>query len=71
VQQVMSNLQINSQNALKLLLKAVEQMPVERTCRCGSTLEHAVITEREKIPHEALAKVKLLVGKYLSQEVVK
>ncbi|MBI2815879.1 MAG: S-methyl-5'-thioadenosine phosphorylase [Acidobacteria bacterium] len=71
VQQVMCNLQSNSQNAIKLLLKAVEQMPAERNCRCGSTLEYALITEREKIPHETLKKLKLLVGKYLSQEVVK
>ena len=71
VEQIISNLHKNSANAVKLLLRAVEGMPSERACRCGESLACAIITEREKIPHETLAKLKLIVGKYLSKDTVK
>jgi 5'-methylthioadenosine phosphorylase len=66
VQQVMSNLAKNSENAIKLLLASVSAMPRERTCRCGSALAHAIVTEREKMPHDTLAKIQLLISKYIS-----
>jgi 5'-methylthioadenosine phosphorylase len=71
VEQIISNLLKNSENAIKLLLRAVETMPMERGCRCGAALQSAIITEREKMPHETLVKLRLLVGKYLSQEMAK
>ena len=71
VQQIISNLHKNSENAQKLLLHALQRMPVARSCGCGSALATALITDREKIPHESLKKLKLLVGKYFSQEVTK
>jgi len=68
VQQIIGNLHKNSVNAVKLLLCAVEMMPSARTCGCGSALATAIITDRDRIPHETLKKVHLLVGKYLSLE---
>ena len=68
VEQIISNLHKNSANAVKLLLRAVEAVPQERACRCGEALASAIITEREKIPHETLTKLKLIVGKYLSKD---
>ncbi len=71
VEQVMSNLRKNSEKAVKLLLQAVETMPKERNCRCGEALASAIITEHEKMPHETLTKLRLLVGKYVSKDVAK
>ena len=71
VQQIVGNLLINSENAIKLLLRAVETIPTARTCQCGSALAAAILTAREKMPHETLKKLNLLVGKYLSPEGTK
>jgi len=68
LQEVISNLQKNSQNAIRVLLAAIENMPRARNCRCGSALEHAIVTDREKMPHDTLKKLKLIVGKYLTLE---
>ena len=71
VEQIISNLQNNSAKASKLLLRAIAALPKQRDCRCGDALAAAVITEREKIPHETLTKLKLIVGKYLSKDTAK
>jgi 5'-methylthioadenosine phosphorylase len=42
-------------------------MPEERTCKCGSALAHALITDRKVIPDLTLKKLELLVGKYFRQ----
>ena len=68
VQQIIGNLNKNSENAIKLLSCAILAMPKARTCRCGSSLADAIITTREKIAHDALKKVSLLVAKYLPPE---
>ena len=40
-------------------------MPEMRTCKCGSALAHALITDRKAIPEATRKKLELLVGKYL------
>ena len=65
VQEVISYLLKNSENANKVLLQALVRIPSERTCRCGSALADAILTDRSKIPQETRRKLELLVGKYL------
>ena len=65
VEQILDHLHKNSESAVKLLLSALPEIPSERNCHCGSALAEAIITDREKIPHETLKRLKLLVGKYL------
>lgn len=36
----------------------------ERTCKCASALETAIVTQREHVPEESKRKLKLLIGKY-------
>jgi len=43
----------------------VAAMPEMRTCKCGSALAHALITDRKAIPEATRKKLELLVGKYL------
>jgi 5'-methylthioadenosine phosphorylase len=39
-------------------------MPAERTCKCGSALAHAMITDRTLVPLTTLQKLEPIVGKY-------
>ena len=65
VTQIIDYLNRNVQNAQKIIRAAVRQMPAERTCKCGSALAHAIITDRKKISPRIRKKLALLVGKYV------
>jgi 5'-methylthioadenosine phosphorylase len=65
VTDIIANLTQNADNACKLVAAAVRAMPEGRECKCGSALEHALITDRKAIPEATRAKLELLVGKYL------
>ena len=65
VSDIISNLVTNAGNAAALVQAAVRSMPAERTCKCGSALAHALITDRQAIPQATREKLELLVGKYL------
>jgi 5'-methylthioadenosine phosphorylase len=67
VEQVVKVLHTNSDNAARVLRQAVALMPKERTCKCGSALEHAIMTDPAKIPPGTRQKLGLLVDKYLNQ----
>jgi 5'-methylthioadenosine phosphorylase len=41
-------------------------MPRERTCKCGSALATALITDRTAIPAKTKKRLAAIVGKYLS-----
>jgi 5'-methylthioadenosine phosphorylase len=66
VSTVIDYLNRNVANAQKILRAAIGRLPKERTCRCGSALAHAILTERKKIPAQTKKKLALLVGKYLT-----
>lgn len=65
VDQVVAVLQRNAANAAETVRAAVEAMPRQRSCGCGSALQFAILTDRAKIPQSTLRKLNLLVGKYL------
>ena len=65
VDQVVAVIHQNADNAGKVVRAAVAAMPKERTCRCGSALQHAILTDRKAIPAEARERLSLLLGKYL------
>jgi 5'-methylthioadenosine phosphorylase len=62
VEQVVKVLNTNSGNAAKVIRQAVALMPKQRQCKCGSALEHAIMTDPAK-----RQKLALLVDKYLSK----
>jgi len=45
--------------------EAVAAMPKERSCRCGSALAHAILTDRKMIPSKTRERLKFILGKYL------
>jgi 5'-methylthioadenosine phosphorylase len=64
VDQIISVLTKNAENACKLVREVVREMPPARSCKCGSALQHAILTDRKAIPQEAKEKLGLLIGKY-------
>lgn len=68
VEQVVAVLHKNSENATKVVREAVKSMPKERTCRCGSALATAIMTDPAAIPAETRQKLGLLLDKYLSEK---
>jgi 5'-methylthioadenosine phosphorylase len=65
VDQIVSVLVKNAENACNVVRETVASIPRERSCRCGSALEHALITDREKIPPRTRENLRLILRKYL------
>jgi 5'-methylthioadenosine phosphorylase len=65
VAQIVSVLTKNAENAAKVVMATVDAMPKTRSCRCGSALAHAIMTDPAKIPAETKEKLKLILGKYV------
>lgn len=66
VEQILTILQKNAENAAKVVKATVAAMPKQRSCKCGSALAHAILTDRAKVPAATKEKLKLILGKYLS-----
>jgi 5'-methylthioadenosine phosphorylase len=68
VDQIIAVLVKNAENAARVVLETVAGLPASRSCKCGSALAHAILTERAKIPAATRQKLKLILDKYLSSE---
>jgi 5'-methylthioadenosine phosphorylase len=64
VTDILRVLQQNAKNACQVIAQAVKTMPAERTCKCGSALAHALITDKAIVPEHTLRKLEPIVGKY-------
>src|SRR5213075_757120 len=65
VDQIVAVLIKNAENACSVVHNSVAAMPLERGCKCGSALQHAIMTDPTKIPQETRQKLSLLIDKYL------
>ena len=65
VDQVIAVLVKNAENACKVVRQTVADMPRDRSCKCGSALANAILSDRKKIPAATKKKLNLIVGKYL------
>jgi len=65
VADIVRNLTKNSENAQNIIRHAVKRLPVERSCKCGSALQHAILTDLKKAPAETRSRLELLLRKYL------
>ncbi len=65
VEQIVSVLVKNAENAARVVKATVAAMPAERNCKCGDALAHAVLTDPGKIPAATKEKLQLILGKYL------
>lgn len=65
VEEIISNLNKNAENAQNVVREAVRSMPSDRACKCGSALKHAIITDPRVIPAAARKRLSVIAGKYL------
>jgi 5'-methylthioadenosine phosphorylase len=65
VTDVIENLKKNTENAQKIIRAAVRRLPIDRTCKCGRALKHAIMTDLKKAPETTLQRLDLLLRKYL------
>ena len=68
VDQIVAVLLKNAENAGKVVRETVAAMPSGRSCKCGSALAHAILTERDKIPAATRQKLNLILDKYLGSK---
>jgi len=65
VDQVIAVLVKNAENACSVVRQTVADMPRDRSCKCGSALANAILSDRKKIPAATKKKLNLIIGKYL------
>ena len=63
--QIIATLSQNAENAQKVLREAVRDLPEARTCKCGSALEHALVTDLKLVPRATKKKLAAIIGKYI------
>src|SRR5215813_4773435 len=66
VTQIIETLNRNADNAQRVLRQTIKELPAQRTCKCGSALAHALITDPKVVPPATKQKLAAIVGKYLS-----
>jgi len=65
VTEVIENLKKNSENAQKIIRSAIKRLPIERSCKCGRALQHAIMTDLKNVPETTRQKLQLLLKKYV------
>ena len=66
LEEIIGNLKKNAENAQRAIRDAVGSLPEERTCKCGSALAHAIVTDRKVIPAATKRRLAPIIGKYVS-----
>jgi len=64
--QIIATLSQNAENAQKVLRTAVRELPVSRSCKCGSALQHALVTDLTIVPKATKKRLAAIIGKYIS-----
>jgi 5'-methylthioadenosine phosphorylase len=66
VEMIIDFLNRNAENAQKLVAGAVAGLVNKpRSCKCGDSLRHAIITSPDRITPEAKQRLKAIIGKYI------
>jgi 5'-methylthioadenosine phosphorylase len=66
VDQIIAVLNQNAENAASVVRNAVAALGTTRSCKCGQALAVAIMTAPNAVPPATLAKLDLIVGKYLN-----
>ena len=66
VSEIIANLGKNTENVQRVIRAVVRELAVERSCKCGSALAHAILTDRKAIPTAAKKRLAPIIGKYIS-----
>ncbi|MGE5663668.1 MAG: S-methyl-5'-thioadenosine phosphorylase, partial [Deltaproteobacteria bacterium] len=62
---VLAIIRRNVENSKRIIREIARGLPGKGECACASALQHAIITDRRKIPAAAMKRLSLLIGKYL------
>jgi 5'-methylthioadenosine phosphorylase len=65
VDMIIANLTRNAEVAQQLIAEAVERVPAERKCTCGSALATAIITHADAISEKTKQDLAPIIGKYV------
>lgn len=65
LEEIIANLGRNAENAKNVIRAAVRAMPGTRSCKCGSALAHALVTDWKLVPAATRRKLAPIAGKYL------
>ena len=66
LEEIISNLNKNAENAQNVIREAVRAIPANRSCKCARALAHAIITDPAVIPAAARKRLSVIAGKYLT-----
>jgi 5'-methylthioadenosine phosphorylase len=64
--QIITTLNQNAENAQRVLREAVRAMPAERSCKCGTALQHSLVTDAKLVPTATKKRLAAIIGKYIS-----
>jgi 5'-methylthioadenosine phosphorylase len=64
--QIIATLNQNAENAQKVLRTAVRELPAGSSCKCGSALQHALVTDLKIVPKATKKRLAAIIGKYIS-----
>jgi 5'-methylthioadenosine phosphorylase len=67
VDQIVAVLLKNAENACNVVRATVAAMPKQRSCKCGSALKHAILTDRKRMPAATRKRLGLILGKYIGK----
>jgi 5'-methylthioadenosine phosphorylase len=65
IDMIIQNLAKNIENAKKIIVELVKNLPQKRECSCKDTLKYAIITNKKLIPEKTKKDLKIIIGKYL------
>src|ERR1700683_2651274 len=66
VTEIIENLTRNATNAQNVIHEVVRELPDTRSCKCGSALAHAILTDRAAISRATKKRLAPIIGKYIS-----
>ena len=64
--QIIATLNQNAENVQKVLRMAVRELPGNRSCKCGSALQHALVTDLKIVSRATKKRLAAIIGKYIS-----
>ena len=64
--EIIGNLSRNTANVQRVLHEVVRELPDARSCKCGSALAHAILTDRAAISRATKKRLAPIIGKYIS-----
>jgi 5'-methylthioadenosine phosphorylase len=63
--QIIALLNQNAENAQRVLREAVRALPAYRSCKCGTALQHALVTDMKLVPPATKRRLAAILAKYI------